>query len=154
MTKILGKLVLLTAIVFAGIVPAHTIYDHIPIQVSKAIIREIRCMELNLHHEARGESMEGVKTVANVTLNRTKSRLFPSTVCGVVSQPNQFSWFKPAALRSTIKVDQKLRQIAFESILSSDWKDNTDGALFFHNDTVEKFNRPFIKKVGGHSLYR
>lgn len=153
MTKLLGKLVLLSAILFAAVVPAQTIYIANPIHVSKAIIKEIRCMELNLHHEARGESEEGIKSVANVTLNRTKSKFFPKTVCGVVKQPYQFSWVGTALDRPNIQVAPKLRQIAFDSLLSREWKDNTKGALYFHNSTVEKFNRPFIMKIGGHNLY-
>jgi len=43
--------------------------------------------------EAGGEGLVGKKLVANVILNRVKSYAWPNTVCGVVSQPGQFSPF-------------------------------------------------------------
>lgn len=145
---------MLAAIFFAALSPAQTLTDHQPIKVTKAILRELRCMELNLYHEARGESLEGVKVVANVTLNRTKSKDFPNTVCGVVKQPRQFSWVSGNIDKIKLVVEDRIRQVAFESLLSTEWKDNTGGALYFHNETVSRFNRPFIKKMGGHYLYR
>lgn len=44
--------------------------------------------------EAGGEGIVGKKLVANVILNRVKSHVWPNTVCGVVSQPGQFSPFE------------------------------------------------------------
>ena len=52
----------------------------------------IDCLTDNLYHEARGEGERGMIAVANVTLNRVKNPKFPQDVCGVVYQPNQFSW--------------------------------------------------------------
>jgi len=43
-------------------------------------------------HEARGEGIEGMRAVHQVVLNRVKSRKYPSTICAVVLQKNQFSW--------------------------------------------------------------
>lgn len=51
-----------------------------------------RCLVKNMYWEARGEGWEGMKAVAQVTLNRVKSDKWPDTVCGVVRQPHQFSW--------------------------------------------------------------
>ena len=50
------------------------------------------CLALNIYHEARGEPIEGQRAVASVTLNRTLDPRWPSTVCGVVYDPQQFSW--------------------------------------------------------------
>ena len=55
----------------------------------------------NLMHEARGEGTEGMLAVANVVANRVLSDKYPSTVCGVVLQKNQFSW-----TRDKVKVQQ------------------------------------------------
>ena len=59
--------------------------------------REHRCMLWNLMHEARGEGTEGMLAVANVVANRVLSDKYPSTVCGVVLQKNQFSWTRDKA---------------------------------------------------------
>jgi N-acetylmuramoyl-L-alanine amidase len=50
------------------------------------------CLAENIYHEARGESFRGKLAVALVTINRTKSKAFPNTLCAVVKQPGQFSW--------------------------------------------------------------
>jgi len=44
------------------------------------------CLAQALYHEARGEPEVGQWAVANVILNRVKSHLYPSTICGVVFQ--------------------------------------------------------------------
>lgn len=53
---------------------------------------EINCMALNIYHEARGESQAGQEAVAMVTMARRNHPSYPSSVCGVVWQPRQFSW--------------------------------------------------------------
>jgi spore germination cell wall hydrolase CwlJ-like protein len=45
-----------------------------------------RCLAQALYHEARGESVAGQVAVAQVIINRVKSRAYPDTVCGVVYQ--------------------------------------------------------------------
>ncbi len=56
--------------------------------------KELKCLATNVYREARGEPMEGQITVAKVTLNRVYSGKYPSSICGVVYQKNQFSWTK------------------------------------------------------------
>lgn len=48
--------------------------------------REQRCLAEAVYFEARSESERGQAAVAQVVLNRVKSGLYPSTVCGVVYQ--------------------------------------------------------------------
>ncbi|MDF1600846.1 cell wall hydrolase [Mesorhizobium sp. YIM 152430] len=45
-----------------------------------------RCLAQALYHEARGESVTGQIAVAQVIINRVKSRAYPNSVCGVVYQ--------------------------------------------------------------------
>ena len=47
---------------------------------------ETRCLSLALYHEARGEPALGQLAVGRVILNRTASRYYPGTICGVVYQ--------------------------------------------------------------------
>ena len=44
------------------------------------------CLALILYHEARGETLEGMTAVGNVTMNRVASNRFPNQVCAVVFQ--------------------------------------------------------------------
>ena len=48
--------------------------------------REQRCLAEAVYFEARSEPEEGQAAVAQVVLNRAKSGLYPSNVCGVVYQ--------------------------------------------------------------------
>lgn len=48
--------------------------------------REQRCLAEAVYFEARSEPEEGQAAVAQVVLNRVKSGLYPSSVCGVVYQ--------------------------------------------------------------------
>ena len=54
--------------------------------------KELRCLAQNVYFEAQGEPSSGQLAVALVTMNRVKSKRYPSTVCGVVWQRRQFSW--------------------------------------------------------------
>lgn len=44
------------------------------------------CLALAIYHEARGEIRSGQVAVAQVILNRTLSRAYPASICGVVYQ--------------------------------------------------------------------
>lgn len=50
------------------------------------------CLAKVIYFEARGETLEGQLAVAQVVLNRAASGVYPPTVCGVVTQPAQFSF--------------------------------------------------------------
>ena len=44
---------------------------------------QAECLAEAMYYEARGEGIEGEKAVAEVVLQRTRERDYPSTVCGV-----------------------------------------------------------------------
>jgi len=125
---------------------------------------ELRCLALNIYHEARSQSKTGQKAVAAVTLNRVKAKSFPNSVCKVVRQGGvkrnrcQFSWWcdgrndqptERAAWRNAL-------DIANESLLGVR-DDPTNGALFYHAKSVRpswsnKFKR--TAKIGDHLFYK
>jgi spore germination cell wall hydrolase CwlJ-like protein len=55
---------------------------------------EQECLVKAIYFEARSESLDGQLAVAEVILNRAASALYPSTICGVVTQPAQFSFIR------------------------------------------------------------
>jgi spore germination cell wall hydrolase CwlJ-like protein len=55
---------------------------------------EQECLVKAIYFEARSETIEGQLAVAEVILNRAASALYPSTICGVVTQPAQFSFIR------------------------------------------------------------
>lgn len=52
----------------------------------RRVKRERYCMAAAIYYEARGESHSGQRAVAQVVMNRVKSKRYPNTVCGVVFQ--------------------------------------------------------------------
>lgn len=54
--------------------------------------KDLACMNEVLYFEALNQSKEGMKAVLTVVLNRMQARGFPSSICGVVQQANQFSY--------------------------------------------------------------
>jgi len=50
------------------------------------------CLALNVYFEARGESYDGQKMIAEVTMERVYTDGFPKTVCGVVWEDGALSW--------------------------------------------------------------
>lgn len=54
---------------------------------------ELICLALNVYWEARDQPIAGQVAVAQVVVNRVESPKYPNTVCAVVRQYKQFSWY-------------------------------------------------------------
>ena len=54
--------------------------------------KDLSCLNEVLYFEALNQSKEGMKAVLTVVLNRKQAKGFPSSICGVVQQANQFSY--------------------------------------------------------------
>ena len=53
----------------------------------------IKCLAMNMYHEARGQGSAGLLGVSSVVMNRVKDKRFPNTICEVVHQgPTRESW--------------------------------------------------------------
>ena len=48
--------------------------------------RALQCLAEAVYYEARSESIDGQRAVAQVVLNRVRDRAFPRSICGVVHQ--------------------------------------------------------------------
>lgn len=118
--------------------------------------RETICLAKNIYFESQGESFAGKLAVAKVTLNRTKHEDFPSTVCGVVYQPRQFSW--------TAHKHQKIKDIgAWQESLEIARSAMKNGlaelqgfkAIYFHSGRKprEWGNVRLVAKIGRHRFY-
>ena len=108
------------------------------------------CLAIAIYHEANTESLQGKKAVANVILNRVKHSDYPNTVCGVISQKSQFSWYRKVKHNHT---DETLT-IAREMLNKR--RDNTNGALFFHSGKNPYWTKKMkmTKQIGNHKFYR
>jgi spore germination cell wall hydrolase CwlJ-like protein len=120
---------------------------------------ELECMAQALHHEARGEKHIGAVAVANVILNRVNHKNFPGTICGVVKQKAnnvcQFTWYCDTSKRTVRKLDPISYDIAYRAVVLNQFKDVTGGALYFHNKSVERWNKlKLTKQIGNHIFYK
>ena len=126
------------------------------------VMREVECLAKNIYFEAGSEPRAGKIAVAEVTMNRVKSKQFPRSVCGVVYQKTrgtcQFSWVckDGKQVRSNTAWRESL-QIA-ENILISKKKYGIIGnAMYFHADYVEPAwaaEKQLIAQIGAHIFYR
>ena len=58
------------------------------------MIAAAACLSLALYHEARGEKLLGQLMVARVIVNRMESPRWPSSMCNVITQDRQFSFYR------------------------------------------------------------
>ena len=58
------------------------------------LIAAAACLSLALYHEARGEPLLGQLMVARVIINRVQSPRWPSSICNVITQDRQFSFYR------------------------------------------------------------
>ena len=112
--------------------------------------REVKCMAQNIYHEARGETLAGQLAVANVTMNRVHSGIFPDSVCKVVYQRGQFSWTSKSSHKK--HVPTQYVELA-KRVIIHDRTDNTNGSLFFANKAV-KVRRKQTTRIGNHIFYK
>ena len=129
----------------------------------QALMKEVECLAKNIYFEAGSEPYNGKVAVAEVTLNRVKSKQYPRTVCGVVYQKTngvcQFSWVcenktrvntRTAGWTESMKISQRLLVSKRESNI-------VGNAKFFHADYVEPQwakTKIFVKRIGNHLFYR
>ena len=119
-------------------------------------MKQISCLARNVYYEARGESLDGQKAVALVTLNRVENSMFPDTICGVVNERKvvkgrtkcQFSWRcqSHANPKKAVRQSHESYQAALTAILEYETLTTTlvtKDTLFFHAKHV----RPFWRKV-------
>ncbi|MEH3117498.1 MAG: cell wall hydrolase [Methylorubrum populi] len=131
----------------------------------EAMDREQRCLAEAVYFEARSESEEGQAAVAQVVLNRVKSGLYPSSVCGVVYQNRhrfmgcQFSFAcEGKSLRITDAESWRTAtRVAGAVIEGRTYVSEVGGATHYHADYVRPgWSRRLKRKdmIGRHIFYQ
>ena len=75
---------------------------------------EMDCLAEAIYYESRSETTIAQLAVGTVVLNRVKSKRYPSTICGVVHQGCQFSYYcdgKPEYM-----VDKRARAVSYAMV--------------------------------------
>jgi len=106
------------------------------------------CLALNIYHEARDQSLAGQVAVAQVVINRVLHKDYPSTVCSVVKQRNQFSWLwddisdKPYEKEAWI-----LSKRVAKTVLDGVTIEIVEGATHYHATSVNPSWAKKLKKI-------
>lgn len=127
---------------------------------------QLECLAKNIYYEAGSEPFEGKVAVAQVTLNRVNSGLFPDDVCKVIYQKNvvyekvlcQFSWYCTVPSNKPIKhlAAYKESEIVARQVLLEGFRlPSLEKALYYHADYVNpKWNKERVAKIGQHIFYK
>lgn len=104
--------------------------------------QDLTCMAHAVYFEAGNQGYEGKAAVANVIMNRVESEQYPDTICGVVTQPNQFSYLLDSHKRH-LKLNNKIDTIAFQQSLAIGYHvaegrlpDNTKGSTHYYAQNI------------------
>lgn len=117
------------------------------------------CMARNIYFEARGEPVEGQEAVADVVLNRVKSKYYPDTICEVVYQEKQFSWtIDTEKTNKPLTVKNRLYRQALDIAKNKMRKANIKiDATHYHTHGVDPIwnrNMKQVALIGGHRFFR
>ena len=120
---------------------------------------EANCIAVAVYHEARGESLEGQLAVAKVIMNRAASGQYPTSWCGVVKQPWQFSFVRGGRFPSVDEGSAAWHKaLGITRLAVSNAVDSVPAdCLWYHADYVapswgQRLTR--VEKIGAHIFYR
>ena len=122
---------------------------------------QANCMAVAVYHEARGETAAGQLAVARVIMNRAVSGKYPTSWCGVVKQPWQFSFVNPRSgympgvdeASTAWRKAQGITRLAMANAVPS----VPTECLWYHADYVapswgRRLTR--VSQIGAHIFYR
>jgi len=135
---------------------------HVTIIADEQLVVEdvdLFCLAKNVFHEAGIETDMGKYAVAQVTLNRVKSKKYPNTICKVVLQRYQFSWANQKSKHWThpkgINWD-KSKAIAKRVIYENHRVKGLEHSEYYHADYISPhWSRKMtpVATVGRHIFY-
>ncbi|HMG47276.1 MAG TPA: cell wall hydrolase [Allosphingosinicella sp.] len=126
--------------------------------------RALECLTQAVYYEARGESEDGQRAVAQVVLNRVRHPAYPNSVCGVVFQGwqratgCQFSFTCDGSMSAGIEpyAWEQARRIAGAALAGSVYRP-VGLATNYHTTAIQPYWAPSLVPqavVGAHIFYR
>ena len=126
--------------------------------------RSLQCLAEAVYYEARSESEEGQRAVAQVVLNRVRHPAYPSSVCGVVYQGServtgcQFSFTCDGSMGRGIEpyAWEAARRIAESALRGSVYRP-VGLATNYHTTAILPYWAPSLVRqtvIGAHIFYR
>jgi hypothetical protein len=131
---------------------------------AKAPAAERTCLARAVYYEARGEEMGGQIAVAQVVLNRARSKKWPNTICGVVNQGVErgekcqfsFACFSHLNEPSGETWDQA-QLVADQALRGEAWLRELVEATYYHTTSVApgwRTGLSVVATIGTHVFYR
>lgn len=125
---------------------------------------EWRCLAEALYFEARGETVKGQFAVAEVIMNRVKSKRFPNSLCAVINQGTgkkyqcQFTYTCDghAEVIAEPRAYARVGKVA-RAIIDGKAPKLTEGATHYHTTAVRpSWSRVYTRtaRIGVHLFYR
>ncbi len=126
--------------------------------------RSLQCLTEAIYYEARSQSDDGQRAVAQVVLNRVRHPSYPSSVCGVVYQGShrvtgcQFTFTCDGSMGAAIEpyAWDRARGIAAAALRGSVYRP-VGLALNYHTTAIRPYWAPSLMQqavVGAHVFYR
>jgi N-acetylmuramoyl-L-alanine amidase len=140
--------------------------DYYSTVTAKERERQLECLAQNIYYEAAKEPFEGKVAVAQVTLNRVASGLFPADICKAIYQKNvffdkvvcQFSWYcDKAATRKPVHTPSydECYTVAKKVLLEGFRLEGLTEALYYHANYVNPgWKKQKIATIGNHIFYK
>lgn len=119
--------------------------------------RELDCLATGIYFESKGEPLAGQLAVGKVIANRTHSGRFPSTYCGVLTEPGQFSFVHGHSWPHVAPGNRQWQTaVAIAKIVDRNLKDSVAAnALYFHARRVHpSWHFHEVASIGNHIFYR
>ena len=119
--------------------------------------RELECLATGVYFESKSEPLNGQLAVGKVISNRSKSKRFPPSYCGVLFQRGQFSFVHGASLPTVPRGSKQWKTaVAIAKIIDQGLKESSVGnALFFHARYVSPgWHLKWVASIGNHIFYR
>lgn len=128
--------------------------------------RQLACLATNIYYEAGNQPFEGKVAVAQVTMNRTESGLYPADICKTIYQKNivyekvlcQFSWVcdRTVMARPVNRANfRESEEVAKKVLLEGFRLPSLNEAMYFHGDYINPgWKRERITKIGNHIFYK
>ena len=128
---------------------------------------EFLCMSRNIYYEAGREPHLGMIAVGQVVMNRVRDTRYPFTICGVVEDDRQFSWYNDnnsatIALPKNRKSWIASTRAAYD-VIYGDMDPEVEfpfrdlNVLWYHADYVEPYwaaSKTVVVKIGHHIFYK
>ena len=115
------------------------------------------CLALNIYFEARDQSFAGQLAVAQVTLNRVESPRYPDSVCEVVKDRDQFSWYWDGKSDTPFNAGAwETAQLVASAALDGTRMVGLEGVTHYHALYVEPFWADpdrLVAQIGDHKFY-